>query len=377
MPALPPRTTNRAKRIALGLLASFALLAGTAYTVFAAGGKADFSLSASPSSQTVLQGKATTFAVSVTPTNGFAGTVSFGVTGLPSGVTGSYSPASSATGSTLTVSAAKTTPAGTYPLTISGTSGNLSHSTSATLVVRKGQTSGFTLSISPSSLTVLQGDNGAYTVTLTRNAGFTDPVALAVSGVPSGTTASFNPVTISGATSSSTLTVAAASNAATGLSSLTVTGTDTLDSTVPAATATATLSVQATASFAIRGNANQTKLSPGYSTGIDPLLSNPYGNFALSLTSLQVTLGSVTAPGTCSTQDFSVRQMDASALPVTIAASAQDVSLSKLLAAAHPTWTQAQVAAALPQVTMLNRPVNQDGCKSASVGFNYVGTAGK
>jgi hypothetical protein len=37
--------------------------------------------------------------------------------------------------STLTVSTAATTPTGTYPLTITGTSGSLSHSTTVTLVV--------------------------------------------------------------------------------------------------------------------------------------------------------------------------------------------------------------------------------------------------
>ena len=59
------------------------------------------------------------------------------VSGLPTGATASFNPASVTTSgsSTLTVSTATTTPAGTYTLTITGTSGSLSHTATVTLVV--------------------------------------------------------------------------------------------------------------------------------------------------------------------------------------------------------------------------------------------------
>jgi Subtilase family len=99
--------------------------------------KPDFALLASPSSQTVTQGASTSYTVTVTPSGGFSGTVTFGVSGLPTGATVSFNPTSVAGSgtSTLTVSTAANTAAVSYPLTITGASGALSHSTTATLVV--------------------------------------------------------------------------------------------------------------------------------------------------------------------------------------------------------------------------------------------------
>ncbi len=73
------------RRLCLTLLGVLALSGISAYAVFAAGGKPDFSIAASPSSQTVSQGQATTFTVTVTRANGFTGPVSLAASGLPSG----------------------------------------------------------------------------------------------------------------------------------------------------------------------------------------------------------------------------------------------------------------------------------------------------
>ena len=89
----------------------------------------DFSVSATPSSQTVAPAAGTTYTVNVTPSNGFTGTVNFSVTGLPSGATANFTPASVAgSGSTtLSVNTASSTPTGTSTLTITATSGTLTH----------------------------------------------------------------------------------------------------------------------------------------------------------------------------------------------------------------------------------------------------------
>jgi hypothetical protein len=97
----------------------------------------DFSISATPNSQTVAPGGGTAYTTSVSAVNGFTGAASLSVGGLPSGAAGRFNPTSvpgSGT-STLTVTTSSSTPAGSYPLTITGTSGSLSHSTAATLVV--------------------------------------------------------------------------------------------------------------------------------------------------------------------------------------------------------------------------------------------------
>jgi hypothetical protein len=100
----------------------------------------DFSIAATPSSQTVTEGgtSSTTYTTTVTAVNGFSGAVSFSVNGLPSGVTGSFNPTSVAGSgkSTLSVSASSQGKVGTYTLTINGTSGSLMHSTTVTLVVK-------------------------------------------------------------------------------------------------------------------------------------------------------------------------------------------------------------------------------------------------
>ncbi|GAC1339518.1 MAG: hypothetical protein NVSMB23_08630 [Myxococcales bacterium] len=95
----------------------------------------DYSVSASPASQTVIQGAATSYTVTVARTGGFTGAVSLSVTGLPSGAAGTFSATTTPDASTLNVTTSTTTPTGSYPLTISGTSGATTRSTSVTLAV--------------------------------------------------------------------------------------------------------------------------------------------------------------------------------------------------------------------------------------------------
>ena len=100
----------------------------------------DFSISASPGSQTVTTGGGTSYTASVSPSNGFNSTVSLSVSGLPSGAIGTFNPTSISGGSgssTLNVTTSASTPAGTYTLTITGTSSSpsLSHSITVTMTV--------------------------------------------------------------------------------------------------------------------------------------------------------------------------------------------------------------------------------------------------
>jgi hypothetical protein len=186
----------------------------------------DFSITATPASQTVTAGAGTSYTTTVTASNGFTGVVSFSVSGLPTGAGASFNP-TSVTGSgssTLSVSTSSTTPAGTYTLTVTGTSGTLSHSTTVKLVVNPvGGVPDFTISVSPTSLNVSRGKTGNYTVTIGAVNGFTGTVSLSVSGLPSRVTASFNPASVTGS-GTSTLTVSVNKRATTGTRTLTITG---------------------------------------------------------------------------------------------------------------------------------------------------------
>jgi Galactose oxidase-like, Early set domain/Glyoxal oxidase N-terminus len=179
----------------------------------------DFSISATPSSRAVAPASGTNYTVSITPSNGFTGNVTFGVSGLPSGATASFSPSpvSGSGSSTMTISTSSVTPAGTYQLTITGTSGTLNHSTQVTLVVAD-----FTISASPSSQTVRRGSKTTYTVTITALGPFSATVNFSVTGLPRRTSASFNPRSVAGS-GSSTLTIAVNRPAATGTYPLTIT----------------------------------------------------------------------------------------------------------------------------------------------------------
>jgi probable HAF family extracellular repeat protein len=184
----------------------------------------EFTISASPASQSIVQGASTSYTATVTAFGGFNGTVTFSVSGLPAEATGTFTPPSvvGSGSSTLSVSTAATTPAGSYPLTITATSGTLSHSAVVTLVVFPAGGEDFNLGASPASQWILQGSSGNYAITITPTGGFTDTVTLSVSDLPELATASFAP---NPATSTSTLTVDVDPNTPEGSFVLAITGT--------------------------------------------------------------------------------------------------------------------------------------------------------
>ncbi|SDJ41528.1 Calcineurin-like phosphoesterase [Lentzea albidocapillata subsp. violacea] len=115
---------------ATGYRSDFVPVAGRDYTDTVSGGchkaasSPSFSVAATPSSVSLPAGGSTTATVDVGATGGFTGSVALSVSGLPSGVTGSFSPAAvSAPGrSTLTLTASSSA-SGSATATITGTSG--------------------------------------------------------------------------------------------------------------------------------------------------------------------------------------------------------------------------------------------------------------
>jgi hypothetical protein len=183
----------------------------------------DYSVSAAPSSRTVVQGTGTSYTVSIARSGGFAGSVTLSVSGLPGGAAATFSPNNTtASSSTMSVTTSAATPTGSYTPTITGVGGGLTRTTSVGLVVQAAAASGYTLSASPSSRSVVHGARTSYTVTITRTGGFTGSVTLSVSGLPSGATATFNPASTTG--TSSTLSVTTSATTRTGSYTLTITG---------------------------------------------------------------------------------------------------------------------------------------------------------
>jgi uncharacterized membrane protein len=100
----------------------------------------DFSLSATPHSQSVTAGDSAFYTVSSTALNGFTGTVQLSASVSSGDIFVDLSPASiTGTGSAgLSVETDSATPAGTYLVSITGVSGSLTHTTSVTITVSSG-----------------------------------------------------------------------------------------------------------------------------------------------------------------------------------------------------------------------------------------------
>jgi hypothetical protein len=117
-------------------------------------------------------------------------------------------------------------------------------------------------------------------------------------------------------------------------------------------------------SFAIGGELTE-PLEPGHAAALDLVVTNS-DTSPLSVLSLGVRIAAVTAPRAsaefpCTTDDFSVEQFSGT-YPLMVPASSTQ-SLSELGIS----------EAELPRVAMLNRPVNQNGCRGAALRFDFGG----
>jgi uncharacterized membrane protein len=213
-----------------------------------------FTLSASPTNLTFLQGAAGSTTITIHPLNGFGSNVNLTVSGLPSGVSAVFGTDPATTSSLLNLSATGTAAIGTFAVTVTGASSSLSSKATITLTVKPA--GNYTLSTSPSSLRIAQGSRGTSTVTVNPLGGFNSSVSLSASGLPSGVTAAFNPRST---TSASTLTLTASSTAALGTFTATITGASGGLSHIT----TVFLTVAAPPSFALSASPNSLSLARG------------------------------------------------------------------------------------------------------------------
>ena len=182
----------------------------------------DFSIAASPSSQTVLVGGSANYSTTIAGGAGFSSAVSLTVTGLPAGASASFTPAfvTGSGSSTFRVVTTAATPGGTYQLQITGTAGPVVHSATVTLIVA----GDFSLAATPSSITIARDGIANYVTTVTGGPGFSGTTTLSVTGLPKVTTAKFSPASIVNS-GSSTLSVDTKKQAPRGTYPLKITGT--------------------------------------------------------------------------------------------------------------------------------------------------------
>jgi len=166
-----------------------------------------FALSPNTTALTAAAGSASnSTTITVTPQNGFAGTVTFACSGEPTGATCVFTPTSSTTGTSLSI---QTTAARSYPpnasVIVTGTSGAVSNSTTVSLAVTGG-TETFSLDSNlgaGGTLALTDGTTGLVALGVTSTDGFVSttggnsqtalPVTYACVGLPAQSQCSFSP----------------------------------------------------------------------------------------------------------------------------------------------------------------------------------------
>jgi subtilisin-like proprotein convertase family protein len=145
----------------------------------------DFSITPSPTSRTVASGSSTTYAINTAVLSGASQNVSLTISGLPAGVTASFSPTSVASGasSTLTVSVAANTGSSTSTLTITGTGTSATHTATVSLTIQNANAAPAVTITSPTNGSTVSG-----TITVSANATDSDGTVASVKfDLPNGT----------------------------------------------------------------------------------------------------------------------------------------------------------------------------------------------
>jgi uncharacterized membrane protein len=167
---------------------------------------------------TVSQGTVSTTQVTINPEYGFTGKVSFAVSGLPAGLTASFSPNPTTQTTNLTLTAGKTVALGTYNLTVTGTSGSQSSTTTLPVTVNAGT---FSIDV-PQGATLGVGSTTTVYAGYTTTNGFQGSVSFVATGLPKGVTASIGP---NSTPQYSYIVLTASSTAVVGNYTFTITGT--------------------------------------------------------------------------------------------------------------------------------------------------------
>jgi len=218
-----------------------------------------FTISASKTSASLTPATSAQVTITTAPQTGFNSAVTFSIAGLPTGATSTFAPATIAApgfGSVaLNIAATPAVKAGTYPLTVTATSGGQTETTSLSLVITVPT---FTMSASKASVTLAAGSSAQVTVTTTPQTGFNSAVTLAVTGIPNNVTALFATKTVGAPGAGSVaLTIASTTSLLPGTYPLTITGTgggDTVTASVSIVVPTFSLSASATSITGKVGN---------------------------------------------------------------------------------------------------------------------------
>jgi hypothetical protein len=234
----------------------------------------DFTVVATPASSRVDPGGSASYAVTVTPQNGFSGLITLSVSGLGAGASGSFSPPSldgSGT-STLTIATTAGAATGGFTLTVGASSGSLTHETTVGLTVTP-PPSDFSIAAAPASITLAPGGSATASISTATTSGAAQTVSLGATGAGSGVTLSFTPASVTSG-GSSTLTATATASATAQTFTATITGTaasgshtTTVAVAVTAPSSDFSVSVKPSAATVRQGRTAEYTVSTGVTSG--------------------------------------------------------------------------------------------------------------
>jgi uncharacterized membrane protein len=183
-------------------------------------------VTAASTSVSLVQGKTVTDALTLTGNSAYSGAVSLSVSGLPTGVTASWSKSpvtlSAESGSsTLTLTAASTAKVGSATINVTASGDGVTATKQITLQVT--QPPGLQLTLSAATLSMTHTSSGSITASMTQLGGLDVSTTLSVTGLPSGVTAALSKVSNGAAGSESgTLTFTGSSSAKAGTTAVTI-----------------------------------------------------------------------------------------------------------------------------------------------------------
>lgn len=397
-------TAKSAKgKLALTLLGVVAIVAASAFAVYAATKKPDFKIVVTPSSKSVVKGNAANFDLKVTPVRKFKKPLSLTVRGLPSGATTAWKlpdgrslPRKSRGGPSVLAKGKKkaklvvgTTDAapGTYTVKVTAAGGGKTHSKKVKLTVEPvpAQGGGTTnpppgggttqpsepepqpqptpsvaIVASPASHDILPGESVSYDLDITKS-NFSGPVNLSVTGGPTGANYDFTPANpVSGTDATLDVELPAAVTNQAGDYDLTITA----DGGSGVTGAAATELIVLDGSPFTMSNLAPTAFQPGATRDIELTFTNP-NDFDIKANNVQVALGSTDKAGCVAADNFQIT--DGYDGPADLTIPANSTKTLTELGVAQADW---------PQVQMLNLPTtNQDACKGALLTLSYTGDA--
>ena len=165
----------------------------TSHTVMTSTSLADFALAVPQANLSLAAGSSTLLSISADAFNSFTGQLSLALGSLPQGVTASPSSVTLNPGvaQTITLSAAQSAQPGTSTISLQGTSGGIVHNLELILAVSAAPPpADFGLTVAPASVSLQPGGSAqSFTVSAAGLNGFTGPIAVALTGLPSGVAA--------------------------------------------------------------------------------------------------------------------------------------------------------------------------------------------